>query len=74
MPFFINEYFVCLLNAMLCASSILYHFGHVARSNKLIHRAVQITRALDTAGASDIITSSMKAFMFYGKLVVERGQ
>lgn len=74
MAFFINEFFVCLLNAMLCASSIFYHFDQVERSNQMIHRAVQLTKTFDTAGVSDIIISSMKVFMFYGKLVVERGQ
>ena len=47
--FYINEYFVCLLEAMLTSAAVYDHFGMCDRSFSIIHKAMLVSKTLDNS-------------------------
>jgi hypothetical protein len=77
----VNEFFVYVLQAALTQAFVYYAFDEARLCGRMLRRAVDIAATLDNSSVvqvanqyADIHFTSLKVYLLYGKVALERGK
>ena len=71
--FYVNEFFISLLNLLRIASQVFYEVGLLEQGLKMIKLALKIAKGFKDCMNNDIIRSISKIYMFYARIQLEQG-